>query len=65
MKGACVGEIPLEALTSVLPPNLLRKLEEMRQQEELKAANIDNLFHCSGCNYAVIIPPDSTEKVIR
>ena len=65
MKGACIGEISLEALTGILPPNLLRKCEEKRQQEELKAAHIDDLFYCSGCNYAVIIPPDSTEKVIR
>ena len=64
MLTACGGEIAIKDLTNVLTEKQVKKLESMKQQEELKAAGIENLFNCHACNFAVIIDPDNTDKVV-
>ena len=61
---ACGAEISLHHLNNVLSSSQMKSLESIKQQKEVEAAGIENLVHCPGCNYGVIIDPDNTEKII-
>lgn len=61
---SCGAFISMKTLESNLPVRLSKKLTENQQLRDLEAAKIDNLFQCRGCNFAIIIPPDSAEKII-
>ena len=60
----CGAEIPLSSLQKHLPTKLYSKLIERKQLAEIEAAGLENLVQCPGCNYAVIVPADSQDKVI-
>ena len=61
---SCGSFVSLNTLASILPRRLVKRLTENQQLQDLEAAKIDNLFQCRSCNFAIIIPPDSDEKVI-
>ncbi len=60
----CGAEIPLSSLQKHLSTKLYSKLIERKQLAEIEAAGLENLVQCPGCNYAVIVPAESQDKVI-
>lgn len=60
----CGAEIPLSSIQKHLSTKLYSKLTERKQLAEIEAAGLENLVQCPGCNYAVIVPADSQDKVI-
>jgi len=62
--GQCEEEIGWKELQQALPPNVLSKLLERRQAEEVGAAAIDNLVTCPFCPYSTIMENDEDKLVV-
>ena len=64
--GHCQEEIVWQELQKVLTPNVLSKLLQRRQAEEVGAAELDNLVTCPFCPYVTIMEnPDDKVLVCR
>ena len=64
--GHCKEEIVWQELQKVLSPNVLSKLLQRRQAEEVGAAELDNLVTCPFCPYVTIMEnPDDKVLVCR
>ena len=61
---ACGAEIPPSSLQRHLSSKLYSKLIERKQLAEVQAAGLEDLVQCPSCNYAVIVPADSLDKVM-
>ena len=64
--GHCTEEIGWQELQKVLTPNVLSKLLQRRQAEEVGAAELENLVTCPFCPYITIMDnPDDRVLVCR
>ena len=64
--GHCKEEIGWQELQKVVAPNVLSKLLQRRQAEEVGAADMDNVVSCPFCPYVTIMDnPDDKVLVCR
>ena len=64
--GHCKEEIGWQELQKVVAPNVLSKLLQRRQAEEVGAAEMDNMVSCPFCPYVTIMDnPDDKVLVCR
>ncbi|KAG0722239.1 E3 ubiquitin-protein ligase RNF216 [Chionoecetes opilio] len=64
MNGYCEAEFSWRTLRRVMEPVVYRKVQERRQQEEVRAAGMDNLVSCPFCCFMIIMP-DPENKVLE
>ncbi|XP_053647161.2 uncharacterized protein [Cherax quadricarinatus] len=64
MNGYCESEFSWRTLKRVMEPVVFEKLQERKQQDEIRAAGIENLESCPFCNFMIIMP-DQENKVLE
>ena len=62
--GHCQEEIGWQELQKVVAPNVLSKLLQRRQAEEVGAADLDNLVTCPFCPYVTIMDNENDKVLI-
>jgi TRIAD3 protein (E3 ubiquitin-protein ligase RNF216) len=58
------GQFSLATLQTVLDGRVLQLLVKRAQNEELRAANLDNLYSCPFCDFSIIIDTEG-ERLFR
>ena len=59
------GELAKELCQSqLIIDRVFAKVMEKKQLEEIRAAGIEDLVQCPACNYAVIVPEDTQDRVL-
>nr|XP_045585019.1 uncharacterized protein LOC123747070 [Procambarus clarkii] len=64
MNGYCESEFSWRTLQRVMEPVVFEKIQERKQQDEIRAAGIDNLESCPFCNFMIIMP-NQENKVLE